>query len=251
MLTKKRVISIDVSIGRYQDFLDEIVALSLRKESAYICVANVHMVIEAYDDKEFQQIVNKAAIVTPDGMPLVKVLKAFYGIQQDRVAGMDIFPDLLRRAAENGLRVYLYGSTDQVLNEIKKRAKHLYPDLQIVGMYSPPFRELTSEEQEMIVEKINSVSPHLVFVSLGCPKQEKWMAKMQGKVHATMIGVGAAFLTFIGELKRAPKWMQDLSMEWLFRLVQEPQRLFKRYAYTSPKFVYLFFKHRKLMKRKR
>ena len=242
MLPKKRVISIDVSVGSYQDFINEIVKLAKLKKSSYICVANVHMTIEAYDDKNFQEVVNNAIITTPDGMPLVKALKTFYNIKQDRVAGMDLFPDLLKEAEKNNLRVFLYGSTDNVLNMIEKKAKELFPKINIVGSYSPPFRELTEEEKRKIIVKINEVEPHIVFVSLGCPKQEKWMAEMYGKINSLMIGVGGAFPTFAGLQKRAPKWMQDLSLEWLYRLWQEPRRLFKRYTYTNIKFSFLYMK---------
>jgi len=250
MLPKKRIISIDISTGSYKDFLGEIINLAKNKTSNYICVANVHMAIEAYDDKNFQEIVNDAIITTPDGMPLVKALKVFYGINQDRVAGMDLFPDLLKEAENHNLKVFLYGSTDKVLNKIIKKAKNLYPSLNIIGTYSPPFKNLTIEEKEKIVNIINNKNPHIVFVSLGCPKQEKWMAEMHGKINAVMVGVGGAFPTFAGLQKRAPVWMQKLSLEWLYRLKQEPKRLFKRYTYTNTKFIYLFLleilKHKKI-----
>jgi len=240
MLSKKRIISIDVSIGKYTEFLDIILCLAKEKKSNYICVANVHMTIEAYDDTKFQNIVNNAVITTPDGMPLVKALKFFYNIKQDRVAGMDLFPDLLKKDEEHNLKIFLYASTEEILRKIKEKAQKLYPNLNIVGSYSPPFRELTEKEKEKIIKLINSTQPNIVFVSLGCPKQEKWMAEMYGKLTALMIGVGGAFPTFIGLQKRAPKWMQNLSLEWLYRLAQEPRRLFKRYAYTNIKFIYLF-----------
>lgn len=248
MLPKKRVISIDISIGKYNEFLNEIIKLAKKKKSNYICVANVHMTVEAYNDKKFQDIVNSAIITTPDGMPIAKAIKVFYNIEQDRVAGMDLFPDLLKESEKHNLKIFLYGSTDKILNKIKKKAKNLYPNLEIIGFYSPPFRELTEEEKEAIINYINSLEPNIVFVSLGCPKQEKWMAEMYGKINALMIGVGGAFLTFSGTQKRAPKWMQDLSLEWLYRLFQEPKRLFKRYAYTNTKFLYLFTKE--LLKQK-
>jgi N-acetylglucosaminyldiphosphoundecaprenol N-acetyl-beta-D-mannosaminyltransferase len=248
MLPKKRVISINISIGKYNEFLNEIIKLAKEKKSNYICVANVHMTVEAYNDKKFQDIVNSAIITTPDGMPIAKAIKIFYNIEQDRVAGMDLFPDLLKEAEKHNLKIFLYGSTDEILNKIKEKAKNLYPNLEIIGFYSPPFRELTEEEKKAIINYINSLEPNIVFVSLGCPKQEKWMAEMYGKINALMIGVGGAFLTFAGTQKRAPKWMQDLSLEWLYRLFQEPKRLFKRYAYTNTKFLYLFTKE--LLKQK-
>ena len=242
MLHKKRIISIDISTGKYEEFIKQIIKLAKTKQSNYICVANVHMTIEAYDDKSFQQIVNNAIITTPDGMPLVKALKFLYGIEQDRVAGMDLFPDLLKEAEKENLSIFLYGSTEDILNKIKEKIEKIYPNLNVVGFYSPPFRNLTETEKEKIIEMINSLSPNIVFVSLGCPKQEKWMAEMYGKINSLMIGLGGAFPVFAGLQKRSPKWMQKLSLEWLYRLLQEPRRLFKRYFYTNTKFLYLVAK---------
>jgi len=242
MLPKKRVISINVSIGSYEDFLTEIVNLAKKRQSNYICVANVHMLIEAYENPSYNQIVNNAIITTPDGMPIVFYLKLFYKINQDRVAGMDLFPDLLQKAADNNLRVFLYGSTEEILTKIVQKAQKLYPTLNIVGTYSPPFRPLTSKEKANIINLINKLEPHIVFVSLGCPKQEIWMSEMYEKINSLMIGVGGAFPVFAGVQKRAPKWMQKLALEWFYRFLQEPRRLFKRYAYTNTKFLYLFIK---------
>lgn len=242
MLEKRRIISIDVSIGKYSEFVDEIVKLAQRRESNYICVANVHMTVEAYNNYSYQKIVNSAVITTPDGMPLVKAIKLLYGVDQDRVAGMDLFPDLLERSTKENLRVFLYGSTQNVLKAIVAKANRLYPDLEIVGTISPPFRPLTPAEKEGIIDTINEAKPNIVFVSLGCPKQEKWMNEMYGKIHSLMIGVGAAFPVFAGFKKRAPYWMQKYSLEWFYRLLQEPNRLLKRYLYTNSKFIYLLFK---------
>ena len=242
MLLKKRVISIDVSVGSYKDFLTEILNLAKKKQSNYVCVANVHMLIEAYDNPSYREIVNNATITTPDGMPIVFYLKFIYKINQERVAGMDLFPDLLQKAAEQNLKVFLYGSTEEVLNKIVRKAKQIYPNLNIVGTYSPPFRPLTSSEKKYIINLINKLEPHIVFVSLGCPKQEKWMAEMYGQINSLMIGVGGAFPVFAGIQKRAPKWMQKLALEWFYRFLQEPRRLSKRYIYTNTKFLFLLTK---------
>ena len=242
MLQRRKVISINISTGKYKDFIKEILFLAKKKESSYICVANVHMTIEAYNDENFKNIVNSADIITPDGMPLVKALKLLYRVEQDRVSGPDLMPDLLRKAESQGLSVFFYGSTEEVLKAIIKRARVEYPKLQIAGTYSPPFRELTGEEKEEIAELINDSGANIVFVSLGCPKQEKWMAEMKGKINAVMIGVGAAFPIYAGTQKRAPRWMQKLVLEWFYRLCQEPRRLFKRYFYTNFKFLYLISK---------
>ena len=200
------------------------------------------MCIEAYKSSSFAKNVNDADLVTPDGMPLTISVKLLYGQKQDRVAGMDLLPDLLAAAEKENLGVFFYGGTDEMLDETKEYVKNNYPDLSNQHYLSPPFRPLTIEEEEEIVNTINQSEAHLVFVALGCPKQEKWMASMEGRVNACMIGIGGALPVMIGLQKRAPKWMQQLSLEWLFRLIQEPRRLFKRYFITNSLFMYLLFK---------
>jgi N-acetylglucosaminyldiphosphoundecaprenol N-acetyl-beta-D-mannosaminyltransferase len=235
----KRLISLDISLGYYKNFIQEILSLAKGKISSYVCVANVHMLIEAYKDNYFQTVVNSADIVTPDGLPLAKGLRILYGIKQDRVAGMDILPDLLKEAERKQLSVYFYGGTQKMMDTTKEFCKKNFPNLKIAGAYSPPFRELTETETVDIVEQINAVAPHFVFVALGCPKQEKWMNAMRGEISACMLGIGGALPVMVGMQKRAPRWMQKHGVEWLFRLLQEPRRLFKRYFVTNITFLYL------------
>jgi N-acetylglucosaminyldiphosphoundecaprenol N-acetyl-beta-D-mannosaminyltransferase len=241
MLPKKRIISIDISIGKYNEFLDSIVSLAKEKKSNYICVANVHMTIEAYKDKSFENIVNNADITTPDGMPLAKAIKYLYGIEQDRVAGMDLMPDLINESAKLNKKIFLFGSTNEILEKIEKKVKNKYPNIQIES-YSPPFRELDENEKNEIIKMINDYNPDFVFVALGCPKQEKWMAEHKDKINSCMIGFGGAFEVYAGVKKRAPVWMQKYSLEWLYRLLQDPKRLWKRYFYTNSLFIVLFIK---------
>lgn len=240
----KRIISLDITCLPYKKFIEEICQLGRQKHSSYVCVANVHMCIEAYDDVEFQQVVNSADMVTPDGMPLAKGISWLYGEQQDRVAGMDLLPDLLAASEQEGLKVYFYGGSEATQRATEAFVKKEYPKLDAVGFYSPPFRALSAEEEEEIISNINQVGAQIVFVALGCPKQEKWMSSMKGKINACMIGIGGALPVLIGEQKRAPKWMQELSLEWFYRFIQEPKRLFKRYAYTNSKFIYLLLKQK-------
>lgn len=207
--------------------------------SAYVCVANVHMCIEAYRYPEYKKIINEADLVTADGMPLVLALKILFGIQQDRIAGMDLLPALLASAEEKGLSVFFYGGTEDMLDTTQKYIQDHYPNLKNHHYYSPPFRALTDIEKSEVVNRINASKANLVFVALGCPKQEKWMASMRGKVNACMIGIGGALPVMIGMQKRAPQWMQKSSLEWLYRLLQEPKRLFKRYFVTNSLFIYL------------
>lgn len=235
-MDKRKIISFGVSTGPYSRFVEAIAGLGRERQSSYVCVANVHMVIEAWRDREFARVVEGAEIVTPDGMPLVKALRLLYGVRQERVAGMDLMPSLLAAAEREGLAVYLYGSTEDVLAATVARMRREHPGLAVAGSWSPPFRTLTGEEDRQAVERINGTGAHLVLVALGCPKQERWMAEHQGKINAVMIGVDGAFPVYAGLQKRAPEWMCRWSLEWLLRLLQEPGRLFKRYLVTNTLF---------------
>jgi N-acetylglucosaminyldiphosphoundecaprenol N-acetyl-beta-D-mannosaminyltransferase len=238
---KKELISIHIDTGLYQDFLNEVFIMSA-KESSYICIANVHMLVEAYGNAAFAQIVNSADLITPDGMPLTWGLKLLHGIKQDRVAGMDLLPDILKKAEEKSIPVYFYGGTEDLLMAIRESIPKIYPHLKIAGAFSPPFRELSEEEIDQTVKTINHSGARIVFAILGCPKQEIWMGAMKNKIKATMIGIGGALPVLLGMQKRAPRWMQRGGLEWLFRLSQEPRRLFRRYTVTNSIFLYLLFK---------
>lgn len=239
---RKSIINFSVTTGKYQAFIDEITELSRKRVSAAVYFANVHMYIEAYQNEGFRQLINKADIVTPDGKPLAWMLRLLYGIKQDRVAAMDFVPDMMERMQKEKLPVYFYGGTQEMLDKTAAFVKKAYPNLQVAGMYSPPFRPLTAAEEDEIAAKINGALPAIVFVFLGCPKQEKWMATMKGKVNAVMTGVGGALPVTIGMQKRAPVWMRNFGLEWLYRFFQEPKRLFKRYATTNSLFIWVMLK---------
>jgi N-acetylglucosaminyldiphosphoundecaprenol N-acetyl-beta-D-mannosaminyltransferase len=238
-LQKKKVLQSLISIGTYEQFILNILKLSEEKQSSYICVSNVHMTIEGYDDKKFLNIVNNADITTPDGMPLAKAIKLLYNIHQDRVAGMDLMPSLMQESEKLKKSIFLYGSTDHTLKKIISKAKIDYPLLKI-DYYSPPFRELSENEKTIIINKINDNRYDFVFVALGCPKQEKWMAEHKNKINSCMIGLGGALEVYADIKNRAPLWMQNYSLEWIYRLIQDPKRLWKRYLYTNNKFLLLF-----------
>ena len=239
-MQKKRIIRSLINIGEYNTFVGEILNLSQRKPSSYVCVANVHMLIEAYNDDGFNKIVNEADIATPDGMPLAKGINILYGIKQERVAGMDLMPDLMRECHRLDKKIYLYGSTEEVLNKIQKKAGDDFPGLKIES-YSPPFRKLSAKEDEGITETINTFDPDFVFVALGCPKQERWMHEHKNRVNSCMIGLGGAFEVYAEIKNRAPQWMQHYSLEWVYRFAQDPKRLWKRYLVTNTRFILLFF----------
>ena len=211
--------------------------LAKARLSSYVCVVNVHMVVEAWQDPGFASVVNCADLATPDGMPLVMSLRLLHGITQERVAGMDLVPDLIAAAEQKGLSIFLYGSHEDVLNRMTERIGLEHPAVNIAGSYSPPFRSLSEEEEREVIERINSSGTNILLVALGCPKQEKWMARHKGRIDAVMVGVGGAFSVYAGIQKRAPLWMQKASLEWFYRLIQEPHRLFVRYLKSNLLFV--------------
>lgn len=204
----------------------------------YICVSNVHTTVLSYRDEAYRKIQNGAAMALPDGQPLSLVSRARGYRDAGRVPGPDLMPEIFRISKEKGYRHYFYGSTNQTLAELRKVLEKTYPGLQIAGMYSPPFRELTKEEEETIVRRINEAKPDFVWVALGAPKQEMWMYRHKNRVNALMIGVGAAFDFTAGTVKRAPMWMQKLCLEWVFRILQDPRRMIPRYLNTNFSFLY-------------
>ncbi|MDQ2719844.1 MAG: WecB/TagA/CpsF family glycosyltransferase [Bacteroidota bacterium] len=200
------------------------------------------MFIEAYQDPAFQEITNSAEVVTPDGRPLLWGLKILKGINQNRVAGMDLLPDLLQEMEFKNITAFFYGGTQEMLDTTSIYIKTTYPKLKIAGLHSPPFDGKEDSSLNEIINKINNSFPCIVFVVLGCPKQEKWMNSMKDKIHTVMIGIGGALPVTIGMQKRAPLWMQNRGLEWLFRLSLEPDRLFKRYFITNSLFLWIFLK---------
>ena len=238
-MEKVTVLRSAITTGSYHRFIDEVFSLVEHKIPSYVCFANVHMVIEGYKDDSFQEVINEANLVAPDGKPISLFVSHLSKHSQHRICGMDILPDLLKQAEAQSKSVYFYGTTDELLSSITQKAKREFPLLRISGQYSPPFRNLTESEKSSIINQIRFTSPDLVFVSLGCPKQEKWMAENRDKIGACLLGVGQAFKVYAGEEKRLPKWMRNLSLEWLYRLYLEPQRLWKRYLVTNSYFLIL------------
>ena len=240
-LGKVKIFDSHVTTASYQAILEEILQLG-EERRGYVCFANVHMMVEAYQYPAFNKALDEAAVVSPDGRPLSVMTRLLYGIPQERACGMDLMPDILREAAQRGLSVYFYGSTEEVLESLVQQALFHHPTLHIAGTCSPPFRPLTPEEDAEITAQINASGAHLVFVSLGCPKQENWMYEHQDQIQACMLGVGQAFLTYTGREKRLPKWTRDLSLEWAYRLYLEPKRLWRRYLIGNTIFLALAVK---------
>jgi N-acetylglucosaminyldiphosphoundecaprenol N-acetyl-beta-D-mannosaminyltransferase len=241
-MNENYILGFPVTSGSYEYILDSIINKAHVKRSAVVCVANVHMFIEARQDPDFLKIVKSADIVTADGLPLIWMLNVIYKVKQERVAGMDLLPDLLYKMSEQNITAYFYGGTQSMLSKTKSFLQKKYPKLKIAGLFSPSFGEQINVVDELVLESINNLTSSIVFVILGCPKQEKWMASMKGKINTVMIGIGGALPVMIGMRKRAPQWMQKYGLEWLFRLSQEPRRLFKRYLETNSIFLWIFLR---------
>ncbi len=220
---------------RTMDWMDTVVA---QRDRAYVSAAAVHLVMVAQEDEETRKAVEEAALVVPDGQPLVWALRAL-GHEASRVYGPDLMARYCERSAKTGTRTYLYGGRNQgALVELALRLRHEYPGLQIVGGYSPPFRPLSEGEQQWVVDDVNRSRPDVVWVGIGQPKQEIWMREYRDRLDAPMlVGVGAAFDFHAGLVAQAPAWMQATGLEWVYRLAQEPKRVWRRYARYNPRFV--------------
>ncbi|MEO1621515.1 MAG: WecB/TagA/CpsF family glycosyltransferase [Cyanobacteria bacterium J06632_3] len=234
------ILGVSINATSYQCVCDRIQTLAQSRQSSYIIAANVHVVMTAYWQKQYSQILRKATLVTPDGKPLVMGMRWLGATHQPRVNGPDLMLAWCDRAQKNNLSIYLYGSTPETLQKLSNRLRQQFPHLCLAGSHSPPFRALTPEEEAADIERIHLSGASVVFVGLGCPKQEEWMYRQLGKLNAVMVGVGAAFRFHSGEVTQAPRWMMKYSLEWLFRLYQEPNRLWSRYLLTNSSFVCLF-----------
>jgi N-acetylglucosaminyldiphosphoundecaprenol N-acetyl-beta-D-mannosaminyltransferase len=233
------ILSVPVHTTSYLDACDRIQAWAIEKKSCYIVAANVHVVMMAHWQSTFRAILHNAALVTPDGMPLVWALRLLGSPHQTRVYGPDLMLAWCDRASTLGLPIYLYGGTEAMLEKLSENLKKQFPGLQIAGCHAPPFRPLTPEEEALDRDRIQASGASVVFIGLGCPKQEEWMARQQGQLQAVMIGVGAAFSFHSGVVSQAPRWMMRWGLEWLYRLAMEPKRLWQRYLVNNPMFVAL------------
>ena len=219
--------------------VDLILHWGRNRESRYVCAANVHSVVTARTDVGLNRALSGADLNVPDGAPVAWSLRQQGFREQRRVAGPDLVEMLCSKASRTSIGFYLYGSTEETLRDLEGRLVERFPGLRIVGRNSPPFRVLSTEEDKVAIERINSSGAHIVLVGLGCPKQELWMAAHKGRIAAVMLGVGAAFDFHAGAKSRAPRWLQSLGLEWLYRLGQEPLRLWRRYLVTNILFMIL------------
>jgi N-acetylglucosaminyldiphosphoundecaprenol N-acetyl-beta-D-mannosaminyltransferase len=224
----------------YADATARVIDWANRGESRYVCLSNVHMVMQGWDNPNFRQIINAADLITTDGVPLVWCLRALGLPSAVRVYGPDLTLHVCATAAQQQLAIGLYGGTAQSLKEFAALLQSRFPAIEIACSIAPPFRPLTEAEDATYTKQLAESGARILFVGIGCPKQEIWMSEHRGRLNMPMLGVGAAFDFHAGRVKQAPAWLQAIGLEWLFRLLMEPRRLWRRYAWHNPRFV-LFF----------
>jgi N-acetylglucosaminyldiphosphoundecaprenol N-acetyl-beta-D-mannosaminyltransferase len=237
-LPSAEVLGIPLALTDYERTMDWLDAIVASRQPAYVTAAAVHLVMVAQEDPETQDAVLNAALAVPDGQPLVWALRAL-GHDCSRVYGPELMARYCARSAHTGTRMYLYGGRNQgALVQLALDLRRRFPGLRIVGGYAPPFKALSDDEEGWIVRQINRSGADVVWVGTGQPKQEKWMRRMRERLAPPLlIGVGAAFDFHAGLVPQAPLWMQNLGLEWSFRLAHEPRRLWRRYARYNPRFI--------------
>ncbi len=239
-IARANILGVGVSAINMEGALDAIEGWILRREPHYVCVTTVHGVMESQRDEELRHIHNQAGLVTPDGMPLVWLSRLTGFSHVERVYGPDLMLAMCRRSVRRGYRHFLYGGVHGVAERLASRFESCFSGLKVAGVYSPPFRQPTQEEDRAVVKLINEARPDIVWVGISTPKQERWMAEHIGRLSApVLVGVGAAFDFHAGLKMQAPAWMQRSGLEWLFRLGAEPRRLWRRYLINNPWFLWL------------
>ncbi|MGH2837449.1 MAG: WecB/TagA/CpsF family glycosyltransferase [Thermoleophilaceae bacterium] len=236
------VLGLPIAMTDYAEAMDVMDGMIARRERGWLCAVAVHAVMVAQTDYEMRRALVDATLTVPDGMPLVWAANMLGEDLPNRVYGPELMERYSERCVRRGHRVWLYGGRDQgSLVQLALSMRREYPGIQIVGGYSPPFRDLTEEEEDALAQQINASRPDVLWVGIGVPKQEKWMARMRDRLEVpVMCGVGAAFDFHAGRISQAPRWMQERGLEWTYRIVQEPRRLLPRYLYYNPRFLAAF-----------
>jgi N-acetylglucosaminyldiphosphoundecaprenol N-acetyl-beta-D-mannosaminyltransferase len=238
------VLGVPLALTDYERTIEWMDATIATGQRGYVCVAAVHTVMACQEDPELRAAVLGSDLTVPDGQPLVWAMNALGHDLSSRVYGPDLMARYCERAALTGARMFLYGGRNQgALVQLALNLRTRYPGLNIVGGYAPPFRALTGEEEGFVLDEINRSQADVVWVGIGVPKQEKWMAAMRDRLRApVLVGVGAAFDFHAGLVPQAPRWMQSMGLEWAYRLLQEPGRLWRRYLRYNPRFVLGFLR---------
>jgi N-acetylglucosaminyldiphosphoundecaprenol N-acetyl-beta-D-mannosaminyltransferase len=241
-IRERKILGIPLAMTDYAHALDAMDEMIERREKGIVCAVAVHAVTVGYEDPEMLEALQRATLVLPDGMPVVWAANMLGENLRERVYGPELMLRYNDRCAERGHRVWLYGGRDQgSLVQLALNMRQRHPHIKIVGGYSPPFRPLSAQEENEVVRQINEARPDVLWVGIGVPKQEKWMARMRDRLEVpVMCGVGAAFDFHAGRISQAPGWMQERGLEWIYRIAQEPRRLLPRYLYYNPRFVMAF-----------
>ncbi len=236
------VLGVPLALTDYEGTLDWLDAAVASREHGYVCVCNVHTVMASNEDTKLREALRSSSLNLPDGQPLVWAINALGNSLEGRVYGPELMARACARSTRGSHRFYLYGGRNQgALVQLALNLRRRYPGVKIVGGYSPPHRPLTDEEDEAVIDEINRTGPDVVWVGIGVPKQEKWMARMRERLTApVLVGVGAAFDFHAGLVPQAPAWLQEAGLEWAYRLAHEPRRLWRRYMRYNPRFVYAF-----------
>lgn len=249
-IEKRSLFGIDVALVNYGLASDTIIENAVRNKSFGVSAIAVHGLVSAVRCKELGRLVNKIDMIVPDGQPVRWALNSFHSVDlKDRVYGPTLMLHVLKKAEKHNLNIYLFGSTAQTLENLSEFIESNFKKVNLVGRHADRFREATPEEDMEDVNKINASGAHIVLVGRGCPRQEVWVSTHLGKIDAVMMAVGAAFDFHAGTLTQAPSWMQGHGLEWLFRLIKEPRRLWRRYLLTNSYFIYLFFKYKLIMRK--
>jgi N-acetylglucosaminyldiphosphoundecaprenol N-acetyl-beta-D-mannosaminyltransferase len=238
-VAKREIVGLPIAMTDYTEAMDVMDGMIARRRRGYVCATAVHAVMVAQNDPEMRAALQGSTLTVPDGMPLVWAANLLGEELADRVYGPELMLRYCERSRDRGHRVFLYGGRDQgSLAQLALNLRLRFPGIKIVGGYSPPFRPLTAEEEESVARQIDAARPDVVWVGIGVPKQEKWMARMRESIEAPVLAaVGAAFDFHAGRVSMAPQWMQDRGLEWTYRIAQEPRRLLPRYLIHNPRFV--------------
>ncbi len=238
--SSQTVLKLRVDVTNYQDASERIVCWAAAREHGFVSACSVHGVMESFDNKEYLRVINSSRLNTPDGMPVVWALRLLGEKAATRVYGPDLMLHICEKAAKAGVSIALYGGTQESLYALQKNLREKYSDLSIVCAISPPFRPLSEQEDSAYTRQLRESGAGIIFVGIGCPRQDYWMEKHEHLFDAIQVGVGAAFDFHAGRTKQAPAWIQPLGLEWLFRFITEPKRLWKRYLNIVPRFAVLF-----------
>lgn len=241
-VTTRDILGIPIALTDYAEAMDVMDGMVARRDPGYVCCVAVHAVMVAQRDREMREALAGADLTVPDGMPLVWAANMLGEGLEQRVYGPELMRRYSDRCVERGHRVWLYGGRDQgALVQLALQLRRRHPGIRIVGGYAPPFRPLTGEEEDAICAQVNEAKPDVLWVGIGVPKQEKWMARMRERLEVpVMCAVGAAFDFHAGRISQAPGWMQERGLEWTYRIAQEPRRLLPRYLYYNPRFMLAF-----------